>query len=1249
MKKRLLALLLVFTLLLGSTAISASAAGGTDPISIGAKTDKTITIAKTDDPIKPPDPTDGKLSIKTTKYSIDRDYDQECIVTITNNTDQPVQYYLEVDNGYNDLFANTVKSGSQIKPIVIQPGETQQVMLSVFAQNATKGNYNLPVKAYIVRTDGSVFSDATATAQIACELPDVDFTFTNTATDRATLTKTYTIMNLGKPLSDVTVSFTGEVKDYVRTNPLISNLSMPTNGTAEFQAIPDLTKMKENNKSVVSGKLVVKSGAKSQSFDVSFDTEGRPIISMTVAELVQLQSSLLGQSVSTQAISSTSGALCTTTSGYQCTNAGKITDTVTPPRRIEDGRAPSPNPSIQGAGDDVRLFITSRMYGGNDVFSWYERNEGRTGAIYVDVANTTYTYKINGSVVGTSQNAGVTDVAITELPTDKINFGAANTIVRDYDTNPGHYFVNTDNEYTFIYPGDTLISYIGTPDTLPDMRLKPDFAVYPENIFIDDANLVKGTSTTVRMNVYNRGSLGGQVDILVQDGGATVYSEQNVSIDEFSTKTFSFAWTPQNDSSDIKVTLTDKSAVPESKTDNNTATRPIVASPTYRVPTIASLDPASLLLQDGTLISASVGNFGDVTKAEFYVDSALCSGIVKNAEMTGQKRYWIEAPSTLTDGSHELKVVVTYKTGAATTDTIEKIITATVSSKKSVGITVDTAFTNPRFYVRNIDGNASPDVMATNAVSATEYQLSVTQDMLNNPGNYMLLVVADNAVLWTKLDEANITFTPVTCKTLTWQTPAGMTLEGVDLRKFSDYTAYSALSTATTLYVTPAAYRFDVAYRYNGIWGSAAVDVDLSVANQTVNLENQVKSYQFTLPASVSYASAELYYKSGSNWRSAYLNDSYNSATNTLSALLTSPGTLTGVSEAFIVVETNDTLWITAESVAAAGPVVLDTVGLRKVTINMEDPATMDFNSVMVSNGAISAYLYNNEIYMPAGNYQIIVSCLLDNKNYMQQTFDVDLTTADKTVTVTRGSGTNLSITWGNAYADTADTYGYGTKASQFAVADYEKGAPIIVTPDTYSVLTELAHGDSSYRVISYDVVVGTEAKTLTVGDNFMGTLGGFDDKMTYPGATTITLDIDDLKDENGNLLYDFSSNTETDSLKGYVLFTNVNDPTDRYVVPVTISSYDGSITVELPNATGTFNVSFRASTDGVDPEDPQDPRDPCGKIWKKVLKIVAWVLGIFGVAATATIVIKAATWFYGIILALIGIPIIGVILWLIF
>ena len=71
---------------------------------------------------------DGDLHIEVeSSYEIERDYDQNLMLTVTNISDQARAYYMAVDHSYADLSVNFIKGGSQSEPLLIEPGESQQV------------------------------------------------------------------------------------------------------------------------------------------------------------------------------------------------------------------------------------------------------------------------------------------------------------------------------------------------------------------------------------------------------------------------------------------------------------------------------------------------------------------------------------------------------------------------------------------------------------------------------------------------------------------------------------------------------------------------------------------------------------------------------------------------------------------------------------------------------------------------------------------------------------------------------------------------------------------------------------------------------------------------------------------------------------------------------------------------------------------------------------------------------------------
>ena len=149
---------------------------------------------------------------------------------------------------------NFVRNGSVDSPLVIAPGETQRVQLDIFAQNAEGGRYKLPVYATLV--DGTTETkDAKTTLTVQCDTVSLNLSCTEVSSSAYTLAKTMRLQNNGEALSDVTLSLSGDAADYVQLNPIVSNYQMDRNASVEFKASPDLTKMKNNRVSVVSGSI----------------------------------------------------------------------------------------------------------------------------------------------------------------------------------------------------------------------------------------------------------------------------------------------------------------------------------------------------------------------------------------------------------------------------------------------------------------------------------------------------------------------------------------------------------------------------------------------------------------------------------------------------------------------------------------------------------------------------------------------------------------------------------------------------------------------------------------------------------------------------------------------------------------------------------------------------------------------------------------------------------------------------------
>ncbi len=817
----------------------------------------------------------------------------------------------------------------------------------------------------------------------------------------------------------------------------------------------------------------------------------------------------------------------------------------------------------ESVGDHI--YITSRMYGGDGVNKWY----GSDDPDYVDIQPTTYKYSINGVSVGSSFNSGVTDVAIAKLPADSIRYGAVNNIVCDYTTDPGHYFVNTDTQITMLYPLDTPVSYIGTPEELQDVRSLPDFAIYSENIYSSDSSVVIGNTATISLNVYNRGSMNGWFTIVVKDGETELYKEENKHIEAFSGETVSFDWTPDKELTNISVTLinVNEGLVDESNTDNNTATRTFKAR-TRVVPTIESITPDYATEGEG-IVFATVSDYADVIKTEFCVDGVLYTGEVKSSVVDGKMRYWINDPS-MAEGERTIKVVVTYATGNTTTATIEKSSTITVldADWKNYEFVLDTSFSSPSFYIYNkkTDSyNRTYDVTR----NGENCVLTLTKDMYDNPADYILFVSCYNGFAYKNLID----------KTTEFDYEAGNTLEfvGNDNIYFSSITYKSFDGNAVNVYggynssvsLTPAKYCVEVRFTCYGENKTANLEVDLTEGDKTVDLASLISKYTFEFADEIDGTpSARMFYRYGSEgyWNSFVLKQSLSD--NTLTCVVSDYNidAFNNASEAFILITTNDSAFVTDVKPETTLPEVisLDKSKLQKYSLNAGDE---EISYVKVDCERFNIHLYSTTVYLQPGEYDITIVFSSDNVNTegFLSSQAVDSETAE------------ITLDWSDAYRGKgAYVYALSETGKEFTVESYKAGTAVEVEKDRYSVKTNIVRNNSYYTVESTADASDGDAK-IDIGNRFEGkitnTFG------TIDGGSTIRIYLDDLTDKNGNTLTYFNSKDADDNLIGYITFTDVSDKLNTYSVYVSLDNVS-SFDVRLPDVSGTYSVSLEAMTE---------------------------------------------------------------------
>jgi len=337
--------------------------------------------------------------------------------------------------------------------------------------------------------------------------------------------------------------------------------------------------------------------------------------------------------------------------GHQCTNRGLIRASFYAPDFNSDQK-----PSLHTSG---------RMHGGG----------------YVNKEDTNYDISLNGKPAGEANNTGLTDIFMHEIPTDNLRPGEENEIVFDYDTNPGSHSVATETEITLLYPADTDIAYIDQPDGLQDIRPKPDFRIYEENIYTDGDPILH-EPTTVSFNVYNTGSRGGWFNISCTDGnGNELHSEENYYLAAFCQETFQINWTPEQTSTQFTVTLENTSiGLDERNSDNNSATRTITARE-RQVPTFIGFQGySSIYANEPFSLVANLNQCKDFVGVSFSLggQAVPCQQITGSGE---KRSCSLAFEDGLPEGSYTLTAAIQYQSSADKISEVERTYSFSVRKR----------------------------------------------------------------------------------------------------------------------------------------------------------------------------------------------------------------------------------------------------------------------------------------------------------------------------------------------------------------------------------------------------------------------------------------------------------------------------------------------------------------------------------------------------------------------------------------
>lgn len=1087
----------------------------------------------------------GALDITGGYFDIDRDYAQECGIFVKNNSETSVEYYLTVMNTYSDIYLNFVRCGSVDIPLVIAAGETQQIQLDIFTQNAERSEYTLPIYAHIVENE-SEYVDSMTTAFLNVPSVELNVSFLKKSNDSHTLAQVFTIKNNGSDVSDFSVKVDDALKEYVFFSPSYENYPLKRGETIEFTVSPDLYKMKTYNMTKLEGQLIATSGGMQKSTAIIFDTLGQEIVTTTIGEIVSMQMGLSANSLQSKSING--GTFTDTKKGKQCTNAGKVSVNQYVPAT---GKEPKISSSDNSSSNGVRLFLTSRMYGGD----------------YVNQVETNYDYYINGKLVSKSHNSGLTELSITELPTDNIKFGATNTIVRDYDTNPGTHFVTASTEITIFYPYDTPVSYIGSPDTLPDYRPLPDFAVYSENIFNKTADMVKGVESELSINVYNKGFSDGTFNIEVSDGNQLIYQETNRILSGFSGDVISFKWVPSEDSHTIAVKLTNTTeGMPERDDSNNTASRTFSVRP-REIPQITSITP-DYVVEGENIVYATVSKYSDVNNVEFYVDGDLYTGEVSSSVYGGATRYWIN-DSELREGSHEVRVVVYYDDGNDSYQTVEatKGLSVLAPDWNQYTFSLDDSLTNKKFYVYDESRQYSRRIYNVTQ-NGNLYTYSMSKAEYDEPNNYLLVVIADDAVLFKSLsDESDLLRTDG--KTVTIEKNDAIQINSIYLCSVDEKNITASFYNQSILTLTPGKYEFVVDMNYLGDYRNVNIVIDVSEENKIIDLSEYCTQYIFNFADEIQGTPEAIVYTFDSENRKQTIYPITQLNGTELLTLIPEDDqtTFDAATRAIVCVTTDDILYV-ANAKNFKHNTTVSKNKLQKYNLSAGD---FTFTEIEVSCADFIASLKASTIYVTQGEYEITAYCKnLDNNELFASSYS-DVHYVPEKDQNDEGS---FAVKVSSAYDRYISLYATSSDKNLIAIDHYFSGDMIPAAQDIYQANFSLTRNTATYTVASQ--INSTQNTVVTVGSEFTGSIANSFGS-SYEGYSEITLFLSGLEDKYKNKLTAFSAKDEADNLCGELLFINTKDKTDQHSVWVSMNNV-ASLSVILPDIDGTYNLQLIVS-----------------------------------------------------------------------
>jgi hypothetical protein len=187
-------------------------------------------------------------------FTVERDYNQQVAVAVSNVDSNPHELLVEIENPYNDIITGFIGEGSENQIVQMNPGESKDVTLVFHAQNTQIRDYQ-----FIITVSSSGISRTlldTALVKIHVDAPLIDYEIVELSADPYTLAKNYRIVNHGDAITDLKVETDENLRDKVMFQPSFEHAYLRSGGSLEFKAIPILSAFVEEPSTPRSGKII---------------------------------------------------------------------------------------------------------------------------------------------------------------------------------------------------------------------------------------------------------------------------------------------------------------------------------------------------------------------------------------------------------------------------------------------------------------------------------------------------------------------------------------------------------------------------------------------------------------------------------------------------------------------------------------------------------------------------------------------------------------------------------------------------------------------------------------------------------------------------------------------------------------------------------------------------------------------------------------------------------------------------------